>query len=251
MTGWAALRLHGGGYFDGTVNGKELLPVPLVVPPGTALRRTTGVEVHRERLDRSEVTVRHGVRCTSPARAAFDAARRAGDLRAAVAVLDMARAPGLITLAEFRDFLTDKAGWPGIRRVVRAADLSEARTRSPKETALRLIWCLDAQLPRPRCNWPVADAAGCFIGSPDLLCEELGVVGEYDGAEHRSRRRQRDDVRRDHAFRRSGLVPFRVVGADVDDVGLVLERIRLAVAHAAASGIARTWRTRSDPGPLR
>ncbi|WP_457109696.1 hypothetical protein [Marmoricola sp. URHA0025 HA25] len=122
---------------------------------------------------------------------------------------------------------------------------------SPNETRLRLIWRLDAGLPPPRCNWPVADDDGSFIGRPDLLSEDLAVVGEYDGAEHRTRDRHRVDVRRDDLFRRCGLEPFRVVGADLDDVALVVDRIRAAVRRAADSATPRTWRIRRDPGPVR
>jgi hypothetical protein len=192
VTGWAALRLHGAGYFDGLADdGVALLPVPLVVPPGTPLRQKLGTEVHRERLAADEVGVCHGIPCTTSVRAAFDAARRAPDMRRAVVVLDMSFAARLLDPASFREYLSTKVGWPGIRTVMRAADLAEDRSKSPKESELRLIWCLDAGLPAPRCNWPVADAAGRFIGSPDLLSEELAVVGEYDGAEHRSRSRHR------------------------------------------------------------
>lgn len=252
VTGWAALRLHGAGYFDGlTADGSTELPVPLVVAPGTPLRSTPGTEVHRERLDAAEVRHRHGIACTTPLRAAFDAARRAPGLRAAVVVLDMARAPGLVGRTAMRQYLVTKAGWPGVRQVTRALELTDARSCSPRETTLRLIWRLDAGLPAPRCNWPVADADGRFIGSPDLLCEEVGVVGEYDGAEHRTRRRQRDDVRRDDLFRRVGLEPFRVVGADLEDVPLVVDRMRAAVARARASSTPRTWRVKRAPGPVR
>jgi hypothetical protein len=195
VTGWAALRLHGARYFDGLADdGSTLLSVPLVVPPGTPLRRTHGVEVHRERLEADEQTARHGIPCASPVRAAFDAARRAPDVREAVVVLDMSLAARVLHMATFREYLSSKGGWPGIRKVQGAADLADNRSKSPKESALRLIWRLDAGRPAPRCNWPVADAAGMFIGSPDLLCEELAVVGEYDGAEHRERRRHRDDA---------------------------------------------------------
>lgn len=252
VTGWAALRLHGGGYFDGRASdGIVELPVPLVVPPGTRVRGCPGTEVHRERLEQMEVTARQGIACTTPLRAAFDGARRASGVRSAVAVLDMALAPGLIGLTAMREYVATKTGWPGVRQVARALELADARSRSPRETALRLIWRLDAGLPAPRCNWPVADADGRFIGSPDLLSEELAVVGEFDGAEHRSKRRQRDDVRRDEGFRRAGLEPFRVVGADLDDIPLVVERIRTAVDRATTFGTPRTWRTRREPRPLR
>jgi hypothetical protein len=252
VSGWAALRLHGGGYFDGRgPDGRSALPVPLVVPPGTSLRCAHGIEVHRERLAPTEMTERHGIRCTTPERAAFDAARWAADLRSAVVALDMALAPGVVQLAGLRRHVSAKVGWSGVRVVTRALDLVEPRSRSPEETRLRLIWCLDAGLPAPRCNWPVADASGRFIGSPDLLSEELAVVGEFDGAEHRSRRRQRDDARRDDLFRRVGLESFRVVGADLGDVPLVVDRIHAAASRAAASRAPRMWLIKRDPGPLR
>jgi very-short-patch-repair endonuclease len=251
VTGWAALRLHGAGYFDGLAHdGATLLPVPLVVPPGTALRQTTGTEVHRERLAADEVAERHGIQCTSPARAAFDAARRASGVRQAVVVLDMSLAARVLDRASFREYLSSRRGRPGIRQVLRAADLAEDRSKSPQESILRLVWRLDARLPAVRCNWPVADATGQFIGSPDLLCEDLAVVGEYDGAEHRARSRHRDDVRRDDLFRRVGLEPFRVVGDDLQDVALVVARIKAAVERARASGTPRTWRVQSNPGPV-
>jgi very-short-patch-repair endonuclease len=90
----------------------------------------------------------------------------------------------------------------------------------------------------------VASADGRVIGSPDLLSVEHGVVGEYDGAEHRSRQRQREDVRREEAFRAEGLECFRVVGADLGDRALVVRRIRAAVDRAAAWGRPRTFRVR-------
>jgi len=251
VTGWAALRLHGCGYFDGiAADGSTPLPVPLVVPSGTALRLHPGIEVHREQLPRDEVTVRHGVPCAVPERASFDAARRAPDLREAVVVLDMALAARAVSPRALRRFLASKAGWPGIRQVVGALRLSDPRSMSPNETRLRLIWLLDAALPPPRSNWPVSDDRGAFIGRPDLLSEELAVVGEYDGAEHRTRRRHRDDVRRDELFRGCGLEPFRVVGPDLDDIPLVVDRIRSAVRRAGASPTPRTWRIRRDPGPV-
>lgn len=250
VTGWAALRLHGAAYFDGLDLSHAELPVALVVPPHVPIRAHPGIVVHRERLDTDDLTVRHGIRCTRSERAAFDAARRAPDLREAVVVLDMALAAGVIGLGTFRKYLRSRAGWPGVRQAVRALDLADARSMSPMETRLRLIWRIDAGLPAPRCNWPVADAAGAFIGRPDLLSDEHAVVGEYDGAEHRSRARHRDDVLRDERFRAVGLEPFRVVGADIDDIALVVGRIRAAVRRASTSSTPRTWLTRRDPGRL-
>lgn len=249
--GWAALRLHGVGYLDGLADGgEELLPVPLVVPPGTALRKAAGVVIHRNPLPESERALRYGVPVTTPVRSAFDAARWAVDARAAVAVLDLALASGVVARAVLARYVTEHAGRPGARAVARALALTDDRSMSPKETALRLIWVLDAGLPVPRCNWPVAHDDGRLIGRPDLLSEEYAVVGEFDGAQHRSRSRHRDDLRRDDAFMSVGLEPFRVVGADLDDVPLVLHRIQAAIARSRASTVRRTWRLQAHPRPV-
>ncbi len=49
---------------------------------------------------------------------------------------------------------------------------------------MRMIWVVDAGLPRPLCNMPIFDRHGRHIGTPDLLDPVAGVVGEYDGALH-------------------------------------------------------------------
>jgi hypothetical protein len=251
VTGWAALRMHGAGYFDGwAADGRTPLPVPLVVPSGSNLRRSPTIEVRRERLGPGETTAVRGVPVTSPERAAFDAARRALDLRAAVVVLDMALASGVIRQAGFTVYARSKRGWAGCTLVQQALPLVDDRSMSPAETLLRLIWQLDGGFPRPRCNWPVADESGRFIARPDLLSEQLAVVGEFDGRLHRSRGRHRDDLRRDDAFRAVGLEPFRVVGADLASPGLILARIQAAIDRSARLGVRRSWRLQANPRPV-
>lgn len=252
VTGWAALRLAGGGIFDGlSADGRTLLDVPLLLPPGIDIRRGPGYQVRRERLEAEETTVLCGVPCTRPLRAVFDEARRRRDARGAVEAIDMTLAAGLVGDAALRTFVMGKAGWPGSRLVAAALPLVDGRSRSPRETALRLVWMLDAGLPRPLCNWPVADASGRPIGTPDLLCEELAVVVEFDGADHRSRSRHRVDVRREDLFRRAGLEHVAFVGADLDDTDLVVDRLHAAVDRARRSGVPRTWRRKRDPAPWR
>ncbi|MCZ4498690.1 MAG: hypothetical protein JWQ74_1243 [Marmoricola sp.] len=244
VTGWAALRLHGGGFFDGTLDGATLLDVPLVLAPGSTLRRRPGSRFTRERLPPADVTAVHGIRVTTPARATFDEMRAQPDLRSAVVVLDMALAARVLTLNGFHQFLAERAGWPGITRVRESLEHADPGSMSPQESRLRLIWVLDAGYPRPRCNVAVGDAEGRFVGTPDLLCESLAVVGEYDGAFHRARKRHRSDVRREAGFRQCGLETFTVVGEDLYDVPLVVARMRAAVERAAAAGLPRRWSTR-------
>ncbi|HEX7716017.1 MAG TPA: hypothetical protein VF416_01920 [Marmoricola sp.] len=250
VTGWAALRLAGGGYFDGLDPGDlHELPVPLLVPPERKVRARSGIVVIRRPLDLDDTTVLHGIPCARPERAVADEVRRLGELRSAVRVLDMAYAAGLTTPAGVDGHLRRTGRTHGIRLLREALELGDLRSRSPQEVDLRLVWQLDAGLPRPRMNWPLADDDGRYLGKPDLLGPELGVYGEFDGADHRSRRRHRSDVRRHEDFRRVGLEGFVVVGEDLRDTALVVDRMRAAVRRAAESPIPPTWRLRSDPGP--
>lgn len=245
VTGWAALRLHGGGFFSGlTEGGRSELPVPLLAPPGTDLRRVPAISVRRERLPDEDVTRVWTIPCATALRATFDEARVSGDLRTAVVVLDMAMAAGLVTAATLAQYVAGRTGWAGLSRVRDALALADHGSRSPQESVLRLIWELDAGLPRPRCNVEVADLAGNRVGRPDLLSEEFAVVGEYDGAMHRGRERHRQDVRRADAFRRCGLELVTVVGADLANIALVVDRIHAAVARARQSGLPRGWMVR-------
>lgn len=165
-------------------------------------------------------------------------------MRQAVVVLDMALAGSLIALDDFAAFVAGRAGWVRVEQVRSALQLADPGSCSPQESVLRLIWELDSGFPRPRCNVAVRHIDGSFVGRPDLLCEELAVVGEYDGAMHRSRDRHRSDVRRTDLFRRCGLETFAVVGADLNNVPLVVDRMRAAVERARLSGLPRHWMTR-------
>lgn len=52
---------------------------------------------------------------------------------------------------------------------------------------MRLVYVLDAGLPDPLVNHPVLDAAGHFLGTPDLLDPQSGHAVEYDGWRDQSR----------------------------------------------------------------
>lgn len=251
VTGWAALRVAGGTYFDGLApDGKTSLPVPLAVPPTSCLAAGPEAMILRAKLSKDAVHEVNGVRCTVPARAIFDEIRRQDNLRERVVVLDMAVVAGFMTLPEVDAFIEECAGRPSVERLREARDLATDRSASPMETRMRLIWILDAGLPRPRCNWPIADQHGRYLGKPDLLAEHLGVFGEYDGRDHRSGRRHAVDVGRFEDFIETGLEGFAVVGRDMGDRGLVVRRMRAAVARAASSRRPRTWMLRTHPQPL-
>jgi hypothetical protein len=231
VTGWAALRVQGGGYFDGLDRDGSTLPVQLATDRDR-LTATWGVNLIRSTVDESDVVVCRGIRCLRPEVALFDEMRRTGDERDAVVAADMAAAAGLVSIVGMRTYARSRRGSRGLWLVQYALALAVDDSCSPMETRLRLIWVCDAGWPRPLRNPAIYDHTGRFIGRPDLLDPRAGVIGEYDGADHRGRERHRRDVGREDRFRRVGLECFTVVGGDIDDVPLVLERMEATRARA-------------------
>ncbi len=233
VTGWASCRLHRANFFDGLeADGITRMPVPLALGATGSIRRDPAVCLSRERLDADEVAFRYGVPCTCPRRALFDEIRRLGDLREAVVAMDMMAAARLVSIARMRAYVSTRSGWNGSPGVVRALGLASERSKSPNETRMRLIWELDAGFPRPLVNQPVRDLAGNLLGIADIFDPVAGVVGEFDGADHRSAARHSKDVDREARFRDNRLEFFRVTGSDLRHWRRVVDRMVATRARA-------------------
>ncbi len=214
VTGWAALRLYGGGFFDGLENDvRTTRDVPLLVAHDHRPSARRGVSLIRC-VDLPGANWQHGIAVTSPARSVFEAMRFARSERHAITEVEMAVAAGITTIAAVVEESRRIHKVRGIVRVRRALELADGHSRSPMETWLRLTWVLDANLPAPMMNRAVRDRSGRLIGVPDLFDQEAGVAGEYDGAFHRDRERHRHDVSRWEAFRAVGIETFTVVAGD-------------------------------------
>jgi hypothetical protein len=243
VTGWAACRMHGAAFFDGLRDGgRTPAPVPLNCGPLHQIRRQPGDDLIRDMLNPDEIVDVRGVPCTTPSRATFDAMRYARGVREAVVALDMMAAAGLTTVAEMREYVGRKQTWTGVQRVRDAVALADDLSRSPQETRLRLMWQLDAGRGRPLVNRPLFDLRGRLLGYPDLFDPEAGVVGEYDGADHRSAQRHSDDVERESGFRDHLLEVVRFTGPDMTTPNRVTNRIHAAYARARwVPPARRTW----------
>lgn len=233
VTGWASLRIHGATFFDGLArDGRTRLPVPLNPGHGHQLTDSAAAKVSRDRLFSPEILTRQGIPCTKATRALFDEMRYARGVRAAAVAADMAAAAKLVSLLMLNAYIGEHPGWTGVEQVRRALALASEHSRSPRETEMRLIWVLDAGLPTPVCNRPVFTRDGRFVGKPDLLDVEAGVVGEFDGADHRTAERHTRDVEREDDFRRLGLEYFKITGRDLASTARVVDRM-LATRHRA------------------
>jgi hypothetical protein len=227
VTGWASCRLGSANFFDGRLpDGVTLMPVPLSVGAAGDIRADAAVSVSCDRLEPDEMVVRHGIACARDRRALFDAMRTTDDVRESVVAMDMMAAAERVSIERMREYLGSRRGWKGVPVARAALDLASEYSRSPNETRMRLVWLLDAGLPSPRVNQSIFDLRGRLLGIADLLDPVAGVVGEYDGADHRSAHRQSKDVGREELFRRYGLEVFRVTGPDMPFRQRIVSRMR-------------------------
>ncbi|GAA1448395.1 hypothetical protein GCM10009641_76310 [Mycobacterium cookii] len=236
VTGWAALRLAGAAYYDGLA-GRTPRPVPVLLPH-TSRIRGPGVLVERTRGRLPEPVVRHGVPCTPGDLALLHELSRATSTRAAGVMVDMALAAGVVDLEGVRQVAA-------VRRLPAAAayalERACAECRSPRESEMLQVWESDVGFPRPLMNRQVLDLSGRVIAVVDLLEPESGTYGEYNGASHRSRERQRRDEARADALRGVGLEGFVLVAGDSERVW----RERMSSARGRALWLRedqRRWR---------
>lgn len=242
VSAWASLRWRGGGFFDGFANGgSTTLPVPLVVGPGSNMRANSGSTLSWEQLAPWEWELVDGVPCTAVPRALFDEVRRRSFVRDAVVAADMAIAADLISAAEFAAYVAIRPAWSGVPFARRVLPLIDGRSDSPQESRLRLCWILDAGLPPPLSNPDLITVHGEFLGRPDLLDAGVGLVGEYDGADHLRVDRRRHDRAREERFRDHGLEVVTVVRGELQDSLMVARRIRSAYRRARDTVRHQSW----------
>lgn len=241
VTGWAGLHWAGGGWFSGMGAGGQERPVWLAVG-GCDVSSQPGIAVSAERLDPALLTTLDGVSMTVPVRSADFEMRYAEDAWAAVEVMDMAAYSDLVSIEEAWAYATAHPGWTGIGQERTAIALGDENSWSPQETWSRLVWRLLAQLPPVLCNRPLFTREGRFIGTPDLIDEEAGVVVEYQGVVHLDKARRGVDVRREATFRDHGLEVVEVVAADHASPSALAARMHAARRRAAfAAPSARSW----------
>ena len=129
-----------------------------------------------------------------------------------------------------------------VERLLRDRD---ERNQRDREVATRLVWQLDAGLPRLLTNVPVFDLTGNHIGTPDMLDPVAGVAVEYNGAMHLEGAQRARDVRREEAFRHVGLECLTVLAGDSSNRPLLAGRMIAARERALwLPEDQRRWTTR-------
>lgn len=244
MSGWGSLWFQGAAYFDGRASdGVTARPLVVALGPGRGCRGSDAVRLSYEPRRFDDVTDVEGVRVTIPVRALFDEVRAAPGWREAVVAIDMAVAAGLVSMAELTSYAGRRRRWRRAGPVLQALGHCSPRAQSPNETRLRLVWTVDACLPAPLVNQDVFDRAGRFVCRADLLDPVAGLVGEFDGAEHRTATRHTRDVAREERCRAAGLEYVKVTGLDMLEPTRVAARILAARSRARfAAPERRAWR---------
>jgi hypothetical protein len=179
-----------------------------------------------------EATVVDGVPVTSPARTAFDLARRPGLQTAVIRIDALARATR-ITVDDVEPLVVAHRGARGMKQLRQALPLVDAGAESPQETRTRLL-LIEGGLPRPQTQIVVRNDWNWVLARIDIGWEEWLVGVEYDGPQHWTDPRIRaNDIDRTAELERRGWRLVRV-GADLlrNRPEIVVDRARRALLAA-------------------
>lgn len=178
---WSGRRATLVGHSAAAALGCKWIPDDL--PPELAHPRRgvpKGITIRSNGLRDDELCTVRGMRCTTPARTAYDLGRRLPFEDGVIRVDALLNATGaaLSDVQEIADRYTGARGIRGLRRVL---ELADAGAESPQESRLRLL-LVTSGLPRPRTQIPVRHGGvrrRIDMGWPPFM---VGV--EYDGERH-------------------------------------------------------------------
>lgn len=240
LGGWAALRWLGVDDLDGRTGpaAHVELPITMCTGPVGRMRRRRGLDIDRSTILDVDLVECRGVLVTRPARSVLDVARRHGVEEGLVAADATLRA-GLLAEHDLDDAVSRLARIKAVPQARSVVAMASARAESPTESRLRYVWVVEAGLPPPLVNAVIADPSGTVVGRSDLLDDEAGMAGEYDGAEHRELRRHTADNAREE-----GLEDLNLTVARVTSIDLWPRRQALVqrLVRRRASGLARDRR---------
>lgn len=207
VSGRAAAALLGA---DVLVRGD---PIEVTVPRSTRMQTQSGLAVVRSPLPAGDVARLAGIPVTTPARTAFDLARRLPLIEAVVGV-DAMLAARLISRATLAALIRNRPYWPGLPQLRKVLLLCDPGAESPQETRLRLI-LIAGGLPMPMTQYEVCDGSGLFVARLDLAYPGLKLGIEYEGDHHRGRGVFQQDLRRINALRACGWTVLRFAALDI------------------------------------
>jgi very-short-patch-repair endonuclease len=143
----------------------------VIARPGT--RNHEAIGITRMRLQPDEITIVHGLPCTTVARTLLDL----GD-ETLVRQAEFLQVFDLVEVSRLLERYPRRRGTARLRRVIHRVADSELRTRSEMESRFHAL-VLDANLPRPEANGTVA--LGEITIEADAVWRHEKVIVELDG----------------------------------------------------------------------
>jgi hypothetical protein len=179
----------------------------------------------------NETCVVDGMRCTTPARTAFDVGRTL-TVDSAVPILDALMRATRLNPADVIALADARPGYRGVRRLRTAMAMADAGAESPQESRVRMI-LTRAGLPPVETQIEFHDRDGAPFIRVDLGWRQWRVAIEYDGVQHWSDARQRSwDIDRIAILESMGWTVVRVsaqmLGRPDVVIARVTERLRAA-----------------------
>lgn len=166
------------------------LPHPAFAPEKVAMtllddvrtsRRDSWRCFHRGRTPPEHIVIRHGIPGFIASRVVIDSGREVTQ-RDALAIADGALRASLTTLDELWDMRAHQRRWPGVAATNEPLLLVDGRRENWLESASAWAifrWGLPTGVPQVNVFTP----DGEFVGRPDVLWPDHGLVGEADGVE--------------------------------------------------------------------
>ncbi|MGK8520870.1 type IV toxin-antitoxin system AbiEi family antitoxin [Nocardia asteroides] len=203
LVGFSAAAMHGARWLEDK-------PAEITLP--TRARPPRHVLVYRDAIPADEVCDIDGFRCTTPARTAFDLARRLS-FDAAVEVVDALCNATRLSTADIERLADRHPRARGAKALRRALPFVDGGAESIQETRTRLL-LRQAGLPAPETQIRVTGPDGMTFARLDMGWRRWRVGVEYDGAHHWTDRDQRAwDIDRTAALEFLGWTLIRVSSA--------------------------------------
>lgn len=191
-----------------------------------------GLRLHTWDVSTIETCVVRGMRCTTPARTAFDIGRTLAEDRA-VPILDALMNATRLKPADVLAVADARSCQRGVRKLRAAMALTDAGAESPQESRVRLL-LIRAGIPEPETQIEFHDRYGSPYIRVDMGWRRWRVAVEYDGVQHWSDRRQRSwDIDRIAILEAMGWVVIRVSAEMLTRPDVIVAR---ATAKLRAAG---------------
>lgn len=215
--------------------------VALTRTDGVAGRHEAGIIHHSGSLHLPDITMRHGVPVSAPARTAIEVLST-NDTELGFCLLNALLHAGRTTLDEVRGVAARADHWPNTLGVRIAIGLATSKLSSIAESrTFYMLFREDVPLPVPQVD--VHDALGKLLGRVDFLWPKHGVFLEFDGRiKYELFRRPgesladyllREKRREERICQETGWICIRIGWSDLESPRATANRIRAILAKRA------------------